>query len=150
MTHGCILLPQTKNGEGRIVYLNRGALAAIRSLPVGSETKTSDRLFPAFTPEQASVAFQRSCRKVGIADFHFHDLRHTAESWLRMAAADIHTVAQILGHKDLRMAARYQHLSPALMAEEVGRLDGVFGLESPPEVPQLPEAVAAETVSLTG
>jgi site-specific recombinase XerD len=28
-------------------------------------------------------------------------------------AADIHTVAQLLGHKDLRMAARYQHLSPA-------------------------------------
>jgi DNA invertase Pin-like site-specific DNA recombinase len=28
------------------------------------------------------------------------------------AGADIHTVAQLLGHKDLRMAARYQHLSP--------------------------------------
>jgi hypothetical protein len=25
-----------------------------------------------------------------------------------MAGADIHTVAQILGHKDSRMAARYQ------------------------------------------
>jgi hypothetical protein len=28
-----------------------------------------------------------------------------------MKGADIHTVAQLLGHKDLRMAARYQHLS---------------------------------------
>jgi integrase len=150
MTHRCILLPQTKNGEGRIMDLNREALAAIRSLPVGSETKTADRLFPAFTPEQASVAFQRSCRKAGIADFHFHDLRHTAACWLRMAGADIHTVAQILGHKDRRMAARYQHLSPAFMAEAVGRLDGVFGLESPPEVPQLPEALEAAPVSLAG
>ena len=26
-----------------------------------------------------------------------------------MQGADIHTVAQLLGHKDLRMAARYQH-----------------------------------------
>jgi hypothetical protein len=44
-----------------------------------------------------------------------------------MKGADIHTVAQLLGHKDLRMAARYQHLSPAFLAEAVDRLDGVFG-----------------------
>jgi hypothetical protein len=47
-------------------------------------------------------------------------------------------------------AARYQHLSPALMAEAVGRLDGVFGLESPLEVPGLPEAGEAEAVTLAG
>jgi hypothetical protein len=44
-----------------------------------------------------------------------------------MQGADIHTVAQLLGHKDLRMAARYQHLSPTFLAEAVGRLDTVFG-----------------------
>jgi site-specific recombinase XerD len=43
-----------------------------------------------------------------------------------MSGADIHTVAQLLGHKDLGMAARYQHLSPAFLAEAVGRLDAVF------------------------
>lgn len=62
-----------------------------------------------------------------IADFRFHDLRHTAASWLRMSGADIHKVAQLLGHKDLRMAARCQHLSPAFLAEAVRKLDGVFG-----------------------
>jgi hypothetical protein len=60
-------------------------------------------------------------------NFRFHDLRHTAASWMRMADADIHTVAQLLGHKDLRMAARYQHLSPAFLAVAVNKLDGVFG-----------------------
>jgi len=29
-----------------------------------------------------------------IADFRFHDLRHKAANWMRMASADIHTVAQ--------------------------------------------------------
>lgn len=82
------------------------------------------------------VKFARLCRGLGISDFHFHDLRHTAASWLRMKGADIHTVAQLLGHKDLRMAARYQHLSPAFLAEAVGRLDEVFGREiCPPYVP---------------
>lgn len=45
-----------------------------------------------------------------------------------MSGADIHTVVLILGHKDIRMAARYQHLSPACLAEAVGKLDGVFGV----------------------
>ncbi len=44
-----------------------------------------------------------------------------------MSGADIHTVAQVLGHKDLRMTARYSHLSPAFLAEAVGKLDAVFG-----------------------
>ncbi|HEU0174815.1 MAG TPA: hypothetical protein VFV58_11175 [Blastocatellia bacterium] len=37
------------------------------------------------------------------------------------------SVAQLLGHKDLRMAAGYQHLSPAFLSEAVGKLDKVFG-----------------------
>ena len=52
-----------------------------------------------------------------------------------MSGADIHTVALQLGHKDLRMAARYQHLSPAFLGEAAGKLDGVFGDLSPHSVP---------------
>jgi hypothetical protein len=43
--------------------------------------------------------------------------------------ADIHTVALILGHKDLRMAARYQHLSPAFLSDAVKLLDSAFAEE---------------------
>ncbi|MGD1104467.1 MAG: site-specific integrase [Terriglobia bacterium] len=137
--HGRILLPQTKNGEGRIVYLNQNALAAIESLPAGDGTA---KLFPGITPEQTSMKFLRACRSVGIQDFRFHDLRHTAASWMRMKGSDIHTVASLLGHKDLRMAARYQHLSPEFLADAVTRLDGVFGVLRPqgvPEQKELPE-----------
>ena len=43
------------------------------------------------------------------------------------------------------MAARYQHLSPAFLAEAVGRLDDVFGVIRYPEVtaPKMIEATAA-------
>ena len=78
------------------------------------------------------MAFQRACKATGISDFRFHDLRHTAASWLRMKGADIHTVAQLLGHKDLRMAARYQHLSPSFLADAVARLDSAYGSLSLP------------------
>src|SRR5512138_1892587 len=110
------------------------AIAALRSVPFTAETKATDLVFAGVTPEQVSVAFARLCRKLGILDFRFHDLRHTAASWLRMKGADIHTVAQLLGHKDLRMAARYQHLSPAFLADAVARLDAVFSLPCHPSV----------------
>src|SRR4051812_949609 len=53
-------------------------------------------------------------------------MRHTTASWLRMQGADIHTVAKLLGHKDLRMAMRYQHLSPEYLSEAMTSLDKVF------------------------
>lgn len=139
---GRVMLPQTKNGDGRIVYLNGLAHQVLNSLRVGAPT---DCVFPttdSVTPENVSLAFLRACRRVGIADFKLHDLRHTAASWLRMQGADIHTVALLLGHKDLRMAARYQHLSPAFLSDAVKRLDNIFG-----EAPKLP---AKEPARLPG
>jgi integrase len=127
LLHDRIILPQTKNGEGRIVYLNQFAQSALQSVDFDKNTKSTDKIFSNITPERVSVAFRRICRTLEIADFRFHDLRHTAASWLRMSGADIHTVAQLLGHKDLRMAARYQHLSSSFLTDAVGKLDGVFG-----------------------
>ena len=119
-----IMLPQTKNGEGRIVYLNEMATMVFDSMPAGNP---ADRVFAAWTGVKVTSAFEKARKELKLADFRFHDLRHTAASWMRMAGADIHTVAQLLGHKDLRMAARYQHLNPAFLAEAVGKLDAIFG-----------------------
>ena len=147
MAHHRLLLLQTKNGEGHIVYLNETALAVLRSLPFGAHARPTDCLFPDVTPEQVSTAFARASRRAGIEDFRLHDCRHTAASWMRMKGADIHTVAQLLGHKDLRMAARYQHLSPAFLLDAVALLDGVFGkachqgVTSPAAMPE-PEPVS--------
>ena len=124
---GRVLLPQTKNGDGRIVYLNSMAQQALSAV-TRNGAKATDTVFKGaqITPENVSLAFLRACRAVNISDFRFHDLRHTAASWMRMHGADIHTVALILGHKDLRMAARYQHLSPAFLSDAVRLLDTAY------------------------
>ncbi len=51
-----------------------------------------------------------------------------------MSGAAIHTVAQLLGRKDLRMASRCQHLSPSFLADAGGKLDAVFGTVCYPDV----------------
>jgi integrase len=119
-----ILLPQTKNNTSRVVYLNEMALMVLKSMPAGSP---GDRVFADWTPNQVTMQFSRVCVRLKILDFSLHDLRHTCASWMRMSGADIHTVAEQLGHKTLVMARRYQHLSPAYLGEAVNRLDAVFG-----------------------
>jgi len=104
LSQGRILLPQTKNGEGRTVYLNETASAALLSLPIAEQTRSTDKVFDGVSADYVTQVFRKTCRSLAIEDFTFHDLRHTAASWLRMTGADIHSVATLLGHKDLRMA----------------------------------------------
>jgi integrase len=51
------------------------------------------------------------------SDFRWHDLRHTAASYLTMEGVSAIEVARILGHKTLAMTLRYSHLSPERVTE---------------------------------
>lgn len=55
--------------------------------------------------------FYNAIEKTNIKDFHFHDLRHTAASYLAMNGASLLEIAEILGHKTLAMVKRYSHLT---------------------------------------
>jgi integrase len=122
-----IMLPQTKNGNGRVVHLNATACQALDSIPRNG-SKPTDPVFAGeqLSPENISLAFLRACRKVEIMDFRLHDLRHTFASWARMRGGDLQDVAKLLGHRDLRMTNRYAHLSSAHLGIAVFRSSNVF------------------------
>jgi integrase len=46
----------------------------------------------------------------GIKDFRFHDLRHTFASWYMMNGGDLYALANILGHRNIKMTERYAKL----------------------------------------
>ena len=71
-------------------------------------------------------SFATACRRSGIKDFNFHDLRHTFASHLVMKGIDITTVSRLLGHKSLTMTLRYAHLAPSHLANAVSVLDSAL------------------------
>jgi integrase len=72
----------------------------------------SDRIFP-YNGDSVGTAFHRACKKLGISDLHFHDLRHEATSRLFEAGYDIPEIALVTGHKDWKMLRRYLNLKPS-------------------------------------
>lgn len=119
---GRLFLRQTKNGDSRIVYLNQDSLNALRPLQ-----SIQGKLWK-FTPEQVSTAFTRACKRAGIDNFHLHDLRHTFGSWQAMKGTNMRTLADLLGHRDIRMTMRYSHLSPDHLGTAMERTQGIFDM----------------------
>ena len=50
--------------------------------------------------------------KVGLEDFHFHDLRHTFATRLAQRGADLYTILKLTGHVNITMTQRYAHHCP--------------------------------------
>ena len=124
LKHGFIRLSHTKSGEPRNIPMNdtlRKALAGLRTridVPWVFHDVDGHRLKDVRHP------FEDACKRAGLADFHFHDLRHTFASWLVMNGVTVAAVSELLGHKSLSMTMRYAHLSPKHMTAAVKVLDG--------------------------
>lgn len=56
-------------------------------------------------------AFEAACRRAGIEDFTFHDLRHTAINNWRLAGHDYFRIMAATGHKTLTVFKRYNTVS---------------------------------------
>jgi integrase len=62
-------------------------------------------------------AFRRACRKLGIKNLRFHDLRHEATSRLFERGYEIHEVQQFTLHTSWQQLVRYTHLRPEQIPE---------------------------------
>lgn len=123
-----ILLEETKNGERRGVPLAGPALNALREL-AGGVRRIDGRIFPPLTRTGQGwlrKSWLRAVGKAGIEDFKFHDLRHTAASYMLMSGAGIQEIADLLGHKTLAMVQRYSHLADEHRSKVVARMNEQF------------------------
>ena len=112
----------TKNGRPRRVPLTTRALQVLAAL--AAEAGDASRHLLPLTANALKIAFfRRVLPASGVADFHFHNLRHEAIS--RLAESGRFQLLQlqaISGHRDPRMVQRYAHLCTGRLAEQ---MDGI-------------------------
>jgi integrase len=128
-----ITLHETKNNERRVLPLAGHALELIKGHKKVQHID-SDLVFPSphnpKQPYKIRAAWDTAIEKAKLEDFRFHDLRHSAASYLAMGGASLAEIAEVLGHKTLSMVKRYAHLSEAHTHGVVTRMnERIFGNE---------------------
>ena len=111
-----VMLPETKNGQKRIVPLSSVAVTILKER---LNTRRIDGKVWDIGLDAISQDFAKACRETGISGLHFHDLRHEATSRLFEKGFDTMEVRTITGHKTLQMLARYTHLRAEDLAERM-------------------------------
>ena len=126
-TRAVAMLATTKNGEPRhcpIVPIALDELKAVRK--VGDSLVFPSMMIPT-KPFEFRKHWFKALDKAGIEDFRFHDLRHTAASYMVMNGMSLYETATVLGHKDTQTTARYAHLSTEHIASATEKvMNSVF------------------------
>ena len=121
---GLIYFGRTKNRKLKTIPMNKTVKEAVEWL---LKHRYSEYLFSWPWGKQIGRttihdAFKKACREAKVNEMRFHDLRHTAASYLVMEGVDLPTVKEILGHREIEMTLRYSHLAPAHKAKAVEKL----------------------------
>ena len=126
--------------HGRVRRLDNDLVFPAKPRKPGRRKRKEDAATPApeATPqstEQGSLWFDEywyaALDVEKIEDFRFHDLRHTAASYLAMSGATVPEIAAVLGHRTLQMVKRYAHLSDQHTGAVVERMtQKYFGISA--------------------
>lgn len=108
-------LETTKNGDRRTVPLSTRAVQILQELP----RNIDGRVFPMNRPALCAN-FESACKRVGIEDLHFHDLRHTAITNMASKFSNILELSAVTGHKQLSMLKKYYHPKAEDLALKLG------------------------------
>ena len=109
---GRILLRKTKNVQPRVIWVH---CEALRLLKEHGKTRRldDDHVFLGATPGTRydyHTPFKAACAAAGVTDFRFHDLRHSAATYLAREGATEQQLKAIGGWKS-NVVSRYVHLA---------------------------------------
>tara|TARA_Y100000296_G_C5162470_1_gene252647 strand:+ start:453 stop:1565 length:1113 start_codon:yes stop_codon:yes gene_type:complete len=127
LQNGFATFSKTKTGVARTVPIRGESLELLRDYLARSE---STLLFPGEKNPAVPFDFRRSFKaalvKAKIDDFSWHDLRHSAASYLIRSGVDLRIAGEILGHKNISMTMKYSHLAPDHLTEAVENMTKKF------------------------
>ncbi len=125
LDRGIAILENTKNNERRALPITSHAKELLTTL-YSKKQSNSDYLFPrkdGLAPFTIKKYWEKAVKDAELEDFTFHDLRHSAASYLAMNGATLAELADVLGHKTLQMVKRYAHLTEQHTSKVVERMN---------------------------
>ena len=128
LERGHVVLYNTKNGTNRGVPLTRQAVDVLREYGKVRRLDTP-LVFPRASGKGGAFmrrAFLSALKAAVVADFRWHDLRHTCASYLAMAGVPLLSIAEILGHRTLQMTKRYAHLSADTVRADLEKMSAAY------------------------
>lgn len=129
-----ITLWQTKNGDVRYVPLTQEAKKILYGCHTFQSSPNRGLIFQS-ERNQLGVqlisirgAFESALQRANIKNFRFHDLRHTAASYMAMAGATQGELMAILGHRSPQMTRCYAHYSQDHLHKVLERTKQTFNI----------------------
>jgi integrase len=104
---------KAKSGQSRYIPMHDEVHAVLTDWR--KQTVGDGLVFPSDSGERFNnvrKAWETVLAAADIADFRWHDMRHTFASKLALRGVDLNTIRELLGHADLTMTLRYSHLTP--------------------------------------
>ena len=130
LERGFAVLRNTKNGETRSVPIASHLLDMMVAKLEKEGLHKNKLLFPRKDGEEPldiRKSWEKAIKESEVENFTFHDLRHSAASYLAMNGATLSEIAAVLGHKTLQMVKRYAHISELHAADVVAKMnDKIF------------------------
>jgi integrase len=135
---GMFTLTETKNGDSRTLPIPAAVLPMLRERKAAADSGVvvplhDDRfIFPsrvsAKQPADIRTSWQNAVKAARLGDFHFHDLRHSAASFLAMEGASLREIGEVLGHRCTQTTRRYAHIAETHAHQVVrGMADKLLG-----------------------
>lgn len=125
----------------RAVALPRVAIVALRAhrvrqkkerLLAGGDWQDTGLVFTTRTggpldPINVTKTFKRLLRQAGVPEVRFHDLRHTAATFLLAQGVDARTIMETLGHSQISLTLdTYSHVLPTLQRDAADRMNRIL------------------------
>ena len=139
-----VVLPasKTKTRDLRVLPVSselRAVLEMRRTDPVGQPLPPEAYVFGNAVGQRRvtiKTAWRNTCRRAGIEDLHFHDLRREFASRLADSGSGLHDVQEFLGHANITTTSRYLRSTPVRLARALARMEAsaetVVDTDAPP------------------
>jgi len=130
-----IYIKETKTGVTRKIPMSPLVEKTLRGVDrkfefIFQSPKTRKKL------KDIRTSWRSACERAGIQDLRFHDLRHTAATWMVAKGIDLVTVKEILGHANIKTTMRYAHPTPENKLRAVNVLAAILGEKDGTEMAQ--------------